>query len=233
MRAVFAAAFATSIFTMAPATAMVGGAPEIPDTQSQPEVMFVGSGGNFRTGTMIVRHLVLTAAHCIHQGDSYKLVEAGPDRQPVFKDVTRSRADATLNVNGVRIGTAEIYRGLEKISDIKESVVISQRFGADCSFRRARSWDESQCRHGTNHQGTDCEGCDRTARSRENRSGRGYPEIAERKALRVSRARSGARPAFADDTWSPESGGSRIVPQFAELRSDRGSAGGSRGASAG
>src|SRR6187455_3759282 len=87
MRVVFAAAIAISIFIMAPATAMVGGAPEIQDAQSQPEVMFVGSGGNFCTGTVIVRDLVLTAAHCIHQGDSYKLVEAGPDRQPVFKDV--------------------------------------------------------------------------------------------------------------------------------------------------
>jgi len=39
------------------------------------------------------------------------------------------RADATLNVNGVRIGTAEIYRGLERVSGIRESVVISQRQG--------------------------------------------------------------------------------------------------------
>ena len=29
----------------------------------------------------------MPTAHCIHRGDSYKLVEAGPDRQPVFKDV--------------------------------------------------------------------------------------------------------------------------------------------------
>ena len=69
------------------ALALVGGAREISEPQSQPEVMFVGSGGNFCTGTVIVRNLVLTAAHCIHQGNSYKLVEAGPDRQPVFKDV--------------------------------------------------------------------------------------------------------------------------------------------------
>jgi hypothetical protein len=47
MRELFAASFGISIFIMAPATALVGGAPEIPDAQSQPEVMFVGSGGNF------------------------------------------------------------------------------------------------------------------------------------------------------------------------------------------
>jgi hypothetical protein len=87
MRVAFAAVFGISIFTMVPATALVGGAPEIADAQSQPEVMFVGSGGNFCTGTMIVRDLVLTAGHCIHRGDTYKLVARGPDRKPVFKDV--------------------------------------------------------------------------------------------------------------------------------------------------
>src|SRR3954463_5970633 len=98
MRVVLAAAFGISIFIVAPATAMVGGASEIPDAQSQPEVMFVGSGGNFCTGTMIVRDLVLTAAHCIHRGDSYKLVEAGPDRQPVFKDVTAIATHPQFNL---------------------------------------------------------------------------------------------------------------------------------------
>jgi hypothetical protein len=98
MHLIFAAAFAIGIFTMAPAMAMVGGAPEIPDAQSQPEVMFVGSGGNFCTGTIIVRDLMLTAAHCIHQGDSYKLVEAGPDRQPVFKDVSAIATHPQFNL---------------------------------------------------------------------------------------------------------------------------------------
>jgi acetoacetyl-CoA synthetase len=37
------------------------------------------------------------------------------------------RADATLNVNGVRIGTAEIYRGLEKIGEISDAVAVTQR----------------------------------------------------------------------------------------------------------
>src|SRR3954453_5438018 len=98
MRVVFAAVFGIAIFTVAPATAMVGGAPEIPDAQSQPEVMFVGSGGNFCTGTMIVRDLVVTAAHCIHQGDSYKLVETGTDRQPVFKDVAAIATHPQFNL---------------------------------------------------------------------------------------------------------------------------------------
>lgn len=41
------------------------------------------------------------------------------------------RADATLNVNGVRMGTAEIYRGLEKFREIAEAVAVVQRRGSD------------------------------------------------------------------------------------------------------
>ena len=70
-----------------PATAIVGGARELLTPKAQSEVMFVGSGGNFCTGTLIAPDLVLTAAHCIHSGDSYKLVEAGPDNRPIFRDV--------------------------------------------------------------------------------------------------------------------------------------------------
>ena len=81
-----------------PAAALVGGAPEIPDAPNQPEVMFVGSGGSFCTGTIVARDLVLTAAHCIHAGDTYKLVEAGPDRKPVFKDVAAIATHPQFNL---------------------------------------------------------------------------------------------------------------------------------------
>jgi acetoacetyl-CoA synthetase len=36
------------------------------------------------------------------------------------------RSDATLNPGGVRIGTAEIYRQVEKLSEVVESLVIGQ-----------------------------------------------------------------------------------------------------------
>ena len=36
------------------------------------------------------------------------------------------RSDATLNPGGVRIGTAEIYRQVERIDDVLESLVIGQ-----------------------------------------------------------------------------------------------------------
>ena len=75
-----------TIKMVCPASAMVGGAPEIPDAAAQPEVMLVGSGGNFCTGSASSRDLVLTAAHCVHAGDSYKLVEPAPTKA-LFKDM--------------------------------------------------------------------------------------------------------------------------------------------------
>ena len=41
------------------------------------------------------------------------------------------RSDATLNPGGVRIGTAEIYRQVEKIDEIIESLVIGQNWKND------------------------------------------------------------------------------------------------------
>jgi acetoacetyl-CoA synthetase len=41
------------------------------------------------------------------------------------------RSDATLNPGGVRIGTAEIYRQVEKLPEIVESIAIAQRWQAD------------------------------------------------------------------------------------------------------
>jgi len=41
------------------------------------------------------------------------------------------RSDATLNPGGVRIGTAEIYRQVEKIDDVLDSVVIGQTWQDD------------------------------------------------------------------------------------------------------
>lgn len=41
------------------------------------------------------------------------------------------RSDATLNPGGVRIGTAEIYRQVEQLSEVLESVVVGQRWRGD------------------------------------------------------------------------------------------------------
>ena len=45
--------------------------------------------------------------------------------------VIHGRSDATLNAGGVRIGTAEIYRQVEKIDEVIESLVIGQDWQND------------------------------------------------------------------------------------------------------
>jgi acetoacetyl-CoA synthetase len=45
--------------------------------------------------------------------------------------IIHGRSDAVLNPGGVRIGTAEIYRQVARISEVLESVVIGQAWGGD------------------------------------------------------------------------------------------------------
>ena len=59
-----------------------------------------------------------------HHGDYVELTEHGGI-------VIYGRSDATLNPGGVRIGTAEIYRQVEKLEQIKESIVIGQTWEDD------------------------------------------------------------------------------------------------------
>ena len=45
--------------------------------------------------------------------------------------IIHGRSDATLNPGGVRIGTAEIYRQVEQLPEIQESIVVGQDFDND------------------------------------------------------------------------------------------------------
>ncbi len=45
--------------------------------------------------------------------------------------IIHGRSDAVLNPGGVRIGTAEIYRQVEKIEDVLESIAIGQQWQGD------------------------------------------------------------------------------------------------------
>jgi len=45
--------------------------------------------------------------------------------------IIHGRSDATLNPGGVRIGTAEIYRQVEKLPEVLESIVIGQEWEQD------------------------------------------------------------------------------------------------------
>jgi len=82
-----ALAFSVFVVISAPAAAMVGNAYVVPNAAARPEVMLVGSRGNFCTGVAIARDLVLTAAHCVQAGAEYQQVELDAQRQPIMKDV--------------------------------------------------------------------------------------------------------------------------------------------------
>ena len=63
-------------------------------------------------------------ANCWHHGDYVELtVHDGI--------IIHGRSDATLNPGGVRIGTAEIYRHVEQLEEIRESLVIAQEWDND------------------------------------------------------------------------------------------------------
>ena len=59
-----------------------------------------------------------------HHGDFAEWTEHGGM-------IIHGRSDATLNPGGVRIGTAEIYRQVEKLEEVRESIVIGQDWDND------------------------------------------------------------------------------------------------------
>ena len=59
-----------------------------------------------------------------HHGDFASRTEAGGF-------VISGRSDATLNPGGVRIGTAEIYRRVDAMAEVEESIVIGQEWQGD------------------------------------------------------------------------------------------------------
>lgn len=85
LRFVFAIPF---VFASFPASAMVGGAAPASEF-ARAAVMIVGSRGNFCTGILIARDLVLTAAHCVAPGADYKLMQFDAQRQPNLRDILR------------------------------------------------------------------------------------------------------------------------------------------------
>ena len=53
------------------------------------------------------------------------------EKRPNGGYVIHGRSDATLNPGGVRIGTAEIYRQVETISEIEEAIAVGQDWQGD------------------------------------------------------------------------------------------------------
>ena len=53
------------------------------------------------------------------------------EQTPYGGYIIYGRSDATLNPGGVRIGTAEIYREVDRVNEVLESIVIGQNWGSD------------------------------------------------------------------------------------------------------
>jgi acetoacetyl-CoA synthetase len=108
--------------------------------------------------------------------------------------VIHGRSDATLNPGGVRIGTAEIYRQVEQLPEVLESVVIGQDWGQ----RRARRAVRAAARR-TSARRRAREGASRN-RSARNTTPRHVP--ARSSQVATSRARRAARsPRSPCATW--------------------------------
>jgi hypothetical protein len=78
---------ASVLLLAAPADAIVGGGVPSTDGVGRSVITIVGSRGNSCTGALIAPKLVLTAAHCVQPGATYKIVQYGADRQPQLQEV--------------------------------------------------------------------------------------------------------------------------------------------------
>jgi len=92
---------ALMLFAFAPAYAIVGGAPPSTEGVSRSVVTIVGSRGNFCSGALIAPKLVLTVAHCVDPGATYKIVEYGADRQPQLQDVKSVAVHPDFNMQAM------------------------------------------------------------------------------------------------------------------------------------
>jgi hypothetical protein len=97
---------------LAPAQAMVGGAPPALNGAGRSVVMILGSFGTMCTATAIADDLLLTAAHCVQPGADYKLVdsEPKPGRTPALKDIERIKRDPQFSLKRLfgHLATADV-----------------------------------------------------------------------------------------------------------------------------
>lgn len=91
-------AVVSSLALAAPASAIVGGGAPSADGIGRSVVTIVGSRGNFCSGTMIAPAIVLTAAHCVQNGATYKIVEYDAQRTPQLRDVAQVATHPQFNL---------------------------------------------------------------------------------------------------------------------------------------
>src|SRR3954452_20945807 len=83
-----------------PASAIVGGGGAPGEAMARAVVTIIGSRGTFCSGTLIARHIVLTAAHCVLPGADYKVILPG-ETPPRFNDVSRIASHPEFNVQAI------------------------------------------------------------------------------------------------------------------------------------
>jgi len=95
---------------IAPAEAMVGGAPPAARGAGRSVVMILGSGGTACTATAIAPDLLLTAAHCVQPGADYKLADLWSASTPQLKDITRIERDPQFDLKRLlgHLATADV-----------------------------------------------------------------------------------------------------------------------------
>jgi len=103
-----------------------------------------GNSVSGEKGELVCTKAFPTVPTFLNDADGARLHDAYFDRYPNvwthgdFMERTEhggyviyGRSDATLNPGGVRIGTAEIYRQVEKLEDVVEGIVIGQEWDND------------------------------------------------------------------------------------------------------
>ncbi len=102
----------------APAAAMVGGAAHAPKF-AHAVVMLTGPTG-FCSGVALAHDLVLTAAHCVLPGNTYKLALSGSDGQPMLKSIA-----ATVRHPQFEAEAVQRHRATADIALLKFAETIS------------------------------------------------------------------------------------------------------------
>jgi hypothetical protein len=115
-RALALAALVSSLFAW-PAQALVGGAERDQSALGRSVLTIVGSRGNFCSGALIAPTLVLSAAHCVTPGASYKIVQYDEQRQPQLLAVKRVADHPGFNAQGIKAHRASADIALLQLNE--------------------------------------------------------------------------------------------------------------------
>ena len=125
------------------------------------------------------------------------------------------RSDATLNAAGVRIGTAEIYRVVERFDEVQEAIAVGQEWDGDTRivlFVRMAPGPPARRRPARPHPPAAAGRLLSPARARRDRGRRRHPPDAQRQAHRAGRGRRRERPRGPQSRGAGQPRGPRAVP---------------------